>query len=558
MATDVHIGGRLEAVAPRRVTDPADRVRLLALVAVAVAVHGWTLTHTRVTARDSIGFARYALQLEDPRAAGFADVVAVLRDPNTQHPPGYPLAVLAASWPVRAAYHADLPDQMLMSAQVASCVAAVLLVFPTYWLGRMLFGKFAGFAAALLFQVLPVPAEVTSDGLTEGLYLLTLGTALLLGTRAVKNPGVGGFLLCGLATGATYLVRPEGMLAAAAVGLVVVGMAAARRWAWPSVAAWLTALAVGAVLPALPYMVLIGGVSNKPSVDGMFQKIGNWRERVVGGHGAARPPAPLLAVWYNPEADGPLPAWVPRAIAAEGVKTFHYAPAGLAVLGLLAAARRLRAEPWAWVPIAYGGLVLAAVAALASVGQVTQGERHHYVSERHTLPLVYVGCFFAAFAIEQLPGWLGRISLVGDWPAHPAVAWAVLAGVVVSCVPRLVRPLHADRAGHVEAGRFLKDHMAPEDTLIDPFEWAGFYSGRTLRRIPPDPSPVAGRYRWAVLEKGETPHSHLHRYKDAQNVANDGRNKAAVAFEWTEKAKVVTVYRQQITEEDEAAAKAGK
>src|SRR5690349_18183319 len=143
MATDVYIGGRLEAVAPRRVTDTADRVRLLALLGVAVAVHAWVLTHTRVTARDSIGFARIALQFENPKAAlgPGADVVAVLM--QSQHPPGYPLAVLAASWPVRAAYHADLPDQMLLSAQVASCVAAVLLVFPTYWLGRMLFGKFA-------------------------------------------------------------------------------------------------------------------------------------------------------------------------------------------------------------------------------------------------------------------------------------------------------------------------------------------------------------------------------------------------------------------------------
>src|SRR4051812_20384519 len=69
MATDVHIGGRLEAVAPRRVTDAADRVRLVALAAVAVAVHAWVLAHTTVTARDSIGFARTALQFQDPKAA---------------------------------------------------------------------------------------------------------------------------------------------------------------------------------------------------------------------------------------------------------------------------------------------------------------------------------------------------------------------------------------------------------------------------------------------------------------------------------------------------------
>src|SRR4029077_7471528 len=53
MATDVqHVGGRLEAVAPRRVTDSGDKLRLAALCAVALVVHGWLLITTHVTARD--------------------------------------------------------------------------------------------------------------------------------------------------------------------------------------------------------------------------------------------------------------------------------------------------------------------------------------------------------------------------------------------------------------------------------------------------------------------------------------------------------------------------
>ena len=70
-----------------------------------------------------------------------------------------------------------------------------------------------------------------------------------------------------------------------------------------------------------------------------------------------------------------------------------------------------------------------------------------------------------------------------------------------------------------------------------------------------------GRYRWAVLEKGESPHSRLPRLKLALDVENDGKNKAEVAFSWpegpVENAKVV-VYKQRITEGDEAAYKAMK
>ncbi|HET6574369.1 MAG TPA: glycosyltransferase family 39 protein [Fimbriiglobus sp.] len=561
MATDVHIGGRLEAVAPRRVTDTSDRVRLLTLLAVAVAVHGWVLTHTTVTARDSIGFARTALQFERPADAGMRDVVDVLT--NSQHPPGYPLAVLAASLPVRAAYDADLPDQMLKSAQVASCVAAVLLVFPTYWLGRLLFGKFAGFAAALLFQVLPVPAEVLSDGLTEGLYLLGLGTALLLGTRAIKKPGVGGFLLCGLATGLTYLVRPEGLLAAVAVGLVAVALGVVGRWPRAQAAAGVAALAVGTVLPAVPYMVLIEGITNKPAGKAIFQGIfKSPRQAIATGETSAAPHAgPPVAAWYVPGEDGSLPAWVAAAVTKETTKAFHYFPAAMAVLGVVLAVRRLRAEPWVWVPLVYGAVIVAVVVAMASVGQSGEGGRQHYVSERHTLPLVYVGCFFAALGIEKLPGLWVRVSLVGRWPGHPAVSWAILLGIVISAVPKLAQPLHANRAGHVHAGRFLRDHLHDGDTLIDPFEWAQYYSGRAVRTIPPDPPPVAGRFRWAVLEPNESPHSRLHRLQPALDVANDGKNKAVKAFWWpegpVEDAKVV-VYKQRITEADEAAYKAAR
>lgn len=561
MATDVHIGGRLEAVAPRRVTDTSDRVRLLTLVAVAVAVHAWVLSHTKVTARDSIGFARTALQFENPKAAGLEDVVDVLK--HSQHPPGYPLAVLAASLPFRPATEADLPDHMLLSAQLASSVAAVLLVFPTYWLGRLLFGKFAGFAAALLFQVLPVPAEVLSDGLTEGLYLLGLGTALLLGTRAIKRPGVGGFLLCGLVTGLTYLVRPEGLLAAVAVGSVALALWTVGRWPRAQAAAGVTALAVGAILPAVPYMVLIEGITNKPAGKAIYdQLIKTPRQMIAGGGTAAAAPhaGPPVAAWYVPGEDGSRLTWVAGAVAKETIKAFHYVPAAMAVLGVVLAVRRLRAEPWVWVPLVYGAIMLAVISAMAYIGQNNEGGRLHYVSERHTLPLVYVGCFFAALGIEKLPGLWVRVSLVGRWPGHPAVAWAILLGIVVSCVPKLAHPLHANREGHVHAGKFLAEpgRLDPGDTLIDPFEWAQFYAGRTLRKDRgPDPPPLAGRYRWAVLERGETSHARLPRLQQALDVANDGKNRAAVAFWWpqdelAENAKVL-VYRQRITEDDQAA-----
>lgn len=534
MATDVRVGGRVEEVAPRRVTDSGDRLRLLALVLVSVVVHYIGITRTAVPARDAITFARMALQLERPKDAHFEDIVAVLKDKDTHHPPGYPLAILAASAVVRKVWNADLPDQMLLSAQLTGAFAAVLLVFPTYWLGRMLFDKWVGFLAALLFQVLPVSVEVTTEGLSEGPFFLCIAMALLFGVRTVRKPGIGGFLLCGLATGCAYLVRPEGMVVGAAVGIVIVGMAVARRWGAGESAGRATALIVGALLPAIPYMLLIGGITNKPTGQNLLPKIKSLFELRTGNAALAQSPT-LFAAWYDPTKQSSREAWLAGALWEEGGKAFHHAPLFFAVIGLTVAARRFRCEPEFWVPVLYGGLMLTAVAGMAYRGQaMPSGERNHYLSERHMLSIVYVGCLFAAAGIQAVPGLLARISLVGKWPGHPAVAVVLSIAVVGSCAPKLFKTRHADRVGHREAGRWLKDHVNREDVLIDPFEWAQFYAGWTLRRIYPD-NPTAV-LTYAVNEgdkksKDDAPHSALPRREAALNVKKDG-DRSTQVFQW--------------------------
>ena len=93
------VGGRLEEVEPKRSLFGPDYLRLAALVLVAVAVHAWLVSHTAVTARDSLGFARMALCFDTPSAAPpHADgrpktTLDHLR--SAEHPPGFPLAVWA-------------------------------------------------------------------------------------------------------------------------------------------------------------------------------------------------------------------------------------------------------------------------------------------------------------------------------------------------------------------------------------------------------------------------------------------------------------------------------
>jgi len=113
--------GRLDAAATA-----GHAARLVVLVLLAVGVRAWVLTHTEVTARDSIGFIRFALHLESPGGWPFPghnvteprpeSVFDVIR--TAEQPPVYPLAILAVSKPVRY-FSGTTPEAMVLSAQLA-------------------------------------------------------------------------------------------------------------------------------------------------------------------------------------------------------------------------------------------------------------------------------------------------------------------------------------------------------------------------------------------------------------------------------------------------------
>src|SRR5262249_17996251 len=129
---------------------------LLAILAVcAAAIHFWIVFHTEVASRDSIGYIRFAWQLEHQpwkQAIRHAD----------QHP-GYPRAILTPSLVVRTLTPAPFAVVMQLSAQLASALASVLLVVPMFYLGRELFDRRVGFWTSLLFQCLPATSRVLAD-----------------------------------------------------------------------------------------------------------------------------------------------------------------------------------------------------------------------------------------------------------------------------------------------------------------------------------------------------------------------------------------------------------
>ncbi len=526
------VGGRLEQVERPRALFGPDYVRLIALVLVAGAVHGWLIAHTALTARDSLGFARLALCFETPSAAPPHENG---RAKNTldhiraaEHPPGFPLAVWAVDAVHKHVSDKPTPQRAVRSTQIANALAATLLVVPAYLIGRMLFGRNIGFAAALLFQVLPVPARITSDGLTEGVYLLTTVGAIVLGVRAVRRPRISGFLLCGLATGASYLVRPEGLMVAAGPGAVALWLGLSRRWTRDETLGRLTALCIGVALVSVPYMAVIGKLTNKTSGQQMLEggaprpifHSGPTTQRAVIG-------TVLFAEWWNEERDAgkSRSMWAVQAVLKEMNKTANYVVWPLAVFAMIALRRRFATEPGLWVLVV---LMVCNVAVLLHLAA-----RVGYVSERHTMLLTVLACQFAAAGLPLSAAAIGQLLPRVERLGVRVTAAGLLVAIVASSLPFALKPMHTHREAHRRAGEWLAPRITDTDAMLDPYCWAEWYAGRTLYRVSWNP-PVS-RNTYIVLEnenlKG-SPHSRLPELPNAKALSKSPTSR--IVYHWPE------------------------
>jgi hypothetical protein len=492
----------------------ADLPWLAALIAAAVALRGWQLTHTEVASRDSIGYIRIAWQLEH-RPWG-----PVLRS-SLQHP-GYPLALLAVSYPVRRFCHGDLPFLMQLSAQLTSALASVLLVLPTFYLGRELFGRRIGFWTALFLQCLPVSGRGMADGLSEPLFLLAASAALAFASRGLRSGSSVSFALAGLCSGLAYLTRPEGLLIAALTGVVLLACQVVASWRrpWRRVIARGACLTLGAGVVAGPYAWTIGDLTVKPTAQKIVQSSASPRF----AQGTAVAGGPLLAVWWHDgdEANASRrTVWGLVSLLEVLSKAFFFVFWQAALLGLWLYRGCFRQAPGVWL--------LALLCALVGFLLYRVAQVMGYLSDRHTLLIVLSGSYFAMAAIDRTARWvaglLGRMPLLAPtgWasPRCWSLGWFLAA--MLTPLPRTLEPLHAERTGFREAGSWLAENTLPGDYVFDPYCWGHYFAGRVFTEgtmgLPAHQPPVY----YLVFEESKNKHTRLKEHQAAQKLLPHGK-----------------------------------
>lgn len=191
-------------------------------------------------------------------------------------------------WTVVLAAFAKLGADGYDAARVVGACAGAAGVAAIGLVGRRLAGARAGLIAAALAAVYLPFVVGDATGMSEALYLLFVGLAVLGVLAARDSPRAATAVLAGLAAGLAALTRTEGLLLVPLVAWPALwGRGAGRRWALPLVA---TLAAAAVVVPwtvrnavALDRFVLVS--TNESTVlagancDATYhgRDIGSWR-----------------------------------------------------------------------------------------------------------------------------------------------------------------------------------------------------------------------------------------------------------------------------------------
>ena len=441
------------------------RRSLLAIALLAAILHGVGMSRSPLPAQDGLKFLRVA------RAFRAEPWTQVIRD-SDQHPL-YPAAI-AALHPLVAIFAGDSADSWRIAAQGVSALASILSLIPIFGLAGMIFDAPTAAVAALLFAVLPIPAELGRDTLSDPLALLGVAWSLNLGATALRSGRLGPAIGCGLAAGLGYLTRPEAAIAPVAV--LVVGAIRMCRGGLPVRSCHGVALASASVAFLTmvgAYAVVKGEVSEKLAIR---RAVGVSSVHDFATHGPRLlPPGlddPRWDFSAKEESDAPARFSVVHAIGrliARWCEGMGLLLVPFVVIGTWMARGRLAAT------------LSATYSALFAAVLIRHAATFGYLSSRHALSLVLVGVIFAAggvmACVRSVRAWRDQRSPNGSTFIPRLLAVGMLVAVAVSV--QFHRPAHQSRWGHGEAAKYLATHCSTRDQVLDTRGWAAFASGRS-------------------------------------------------------------------------------
>lgn len=180
---------------------------LVAIMAAAFLLRMHYLSkHTEYTA-DSYYFLILARSIRDTFTYTVRGVA------HTKYLPGYPIMIWLGGF---------LTGGLERAANLLAVLGATFTVLATYGIGRELFNKWAGLAAAFVVAFQPTFLKWTVLPMTEGLFTFLFAAGVWLTITGCKRGSPARRVLAALAGGMCFLVRWEGILFIALMALIMI------------------------------------------------------------------------------------------------------------------------------------------------------------------------------------------------------------------------------------------------------------------------------------------------------------------------------------------------
>jgi Dolichyl-phosphate-mannose-protein mannosyltransferase len=468
----------------------ADRRSLLAIVLLAASLHAIGIARTLLPAQDGLKLIRFARQFQsDP----WTDVIR-----GADVHPLYP-ALVAMVEPAVSISIGEGPDAWRLAAQLVSALASLGVLFTIYFLTASLFDRRIAFIAAGILALLPRMAEVGHETLADSLGLFATFMALWLAAKAFSSGDRRMAIGSGLFAGLGFLARPEVILVPAVIALT--WLIDRIRPAGRSRPAAFGAAALMLVIPALSvcgYTAVKGQISEKLSIrdaaglgpqKNMVRSVPQqvphglddprWdfspkeeSDRIaIRGTGQAF--KRIFGRWWEEM------AWFFAVMTVWGwARRKSIRSSGL--LSMDAAAGRTEGPTSPPAEPGIEGLLLGVFATVFTMALVRHSTSLGYLSWRHVLPLVTASIPWAAGGTSICCSRIGELLRLS--PRHfriagiGAMAFALSLSIGVQMNPNHLN--HLSRWGHWAAGRWLSDHAAAGEEVLDTRGWARFISGR--------------------------------------------------------------------------------
>lgn len=476
---------------------PSRWTAIAVLIACSIVVQAAVVHRAALPALDSLrSVAAAEALIRSPSLATLAE------EPE---PPLFPVG-LAVVHSARAELSdrlgSDAPD-WATSLQLAAAAPLALWATPVYWVARRRFGRRAAFVAGLLACLLPAAAQLGGEGLPDALYLLLFTSAIAL--LPLHRTSTGRNIAAGIVIALAMLVRVEAALLVGVAGFTALHQAR-RDWPtrWRRYLMQVAAIGVGLGIVLLPWLAGTQCLAPREAfvrLTGRAAARDGWvfnAKEADSTTAAATFPASGYSFDSKERNLSARRFGLLRALTATADELL--VATGFALLPLVAFAAMRRWHAWDRFALA-GSLTWIS---LGFANAIATG----YLSSRHLLP---VAVFLLPAAGRALAGagtgaasesraWLRALTLPapGTWRATATVV--VLVGWGAWCW----RPLHADRAGHREAGRWLANSAGESDRVLDTWGWSALASRRATYRYDAALEAFSDpRLRYVVVEQRE-------------------------------------------------------